>query len=737
MIIRRVEVQNFRKLVSPVVIDGLQPGLTVIVGDNEEGKSTLLRALRSAFFDRHNLTGEYADSFQPYNSTVRPEITVYFDLNGASYALRKAFCQRPEAELRTSTGVLTGPSVEEKLQEILRFSAPGRGASKEEHQGIWGLFWVEQGKAFTPLNQNDRSRATLRTALESEVGEVLGGQRGRRILARIEEQHSKFFTSTGKARGEYGDAIKVCEKLEEELTATETKLRNYEGKVDQLQRDRDHLFKHQQDSSLENAKTGLRKAEEADRELQKLERAMKESQDAVTLAEAEFKLAVANLDKRQREIEAVSSNDNEVKELKAQITAQEVIVEPLAALVDREAEAEQSANQSLESANQHFKGTETALRIAQLEDVIARRKLQLEKARIAKVEADNSKAKAEAIDIDPKKLGKLKKLDRDASNAEAQVAAVATRIEIVLEKGRTATVAGENLLSPSNLLLKERTRIEIPECAQIDIVPGGDIATLRATAKEAYDDLQKALQELRASTVAVAETRLDERNSLLSVAQTQRTIVEAHAPEGLDTLEEELAGDEATLAEQKRLTSLNFSSEVEARNAFEAAQEKCSRAQSIWDASRKELEESRNNLNEANNEFSNLKGQYRIAVNRAEAATQQLEKARLEKSDSTLQDAVVNARQKLEEARTSEIATRLALDRAEPERVRLQLDAARDGIEQIDKAIRNLERSLHDLQIELRALGQFGLGEEKERLEQELAAARNQDAPVPWGETTS
>ena len=68
MIIRRVEVRNFRKLIEPIVIENLPSGLVILVGENEEGKSTLLNAIRSCFFDKHNMSGQRAQSFQPYNS---------------------------------------------------------------------------------------------------------------------------------------------------------------------------------------------------------------------------------------------------------------------------------------------------------------------------------------------------------------------------------------------------------------------------------------------------------------------------------------------------------------------------------------------------------------------------------------------------------------------------------------------------------------------------------------------
>ncbi len=52
--IRRIALSNFRKYRAPFVLDGLTDGLNVIIEPNETGKSTLLEAMRAAFFIRHN-----------------------------------------------------------------------------------------------------------------------------------------------------------------------------------------------------------------------------------------------------------------------------------------------------------------------------------------------------------------------------------------------------------------------------------------------------------------------------------------------------------------------------------------------------------------------------------------------------------------------------------------------------------------------------------------------------------
>ena len=52
LVIRQIAVDGFRKFRTPFAIEGLTDGLNIIIEPNETGKSTLLEALRAAFFVR-------------------------------------------------------------------------------------------------------------------------------------------------------------------------------------------------------------------------------------------------------------------------------------------------------------------------------------------------------------------------------------------------------------------------------------------------------------------------------------------------------------------------------------------------------------------------------------------------------------------------------------------------------------------------------------------------------------
>ena len=81
MRLRRVEIANFRKLRGPVVLDGLDNGLVIVSGENEEGKSTILAAIKAAVFEHHTARGIFRESMAPHSGGV-PEVAVEFDVNG-------------------------------------------------------------------------------------------------------------------------------------------------------------------------------------------------------------------------------------------------------------------------------------------------------------------------------------------------------------------------------------------------------------------------------------------------------------------------------------------------------------------------------------------------------------------------------------------------------------------------------------------------------------------------------
>src|SRR5271167_999539 len=287
MLFRRISVRNFRKLVSPAVIEGLGAGVTIIAGDNEEGKSTLLLAIRTGFFERHNLGGRAAEAMQPFGSTVRPEIGLDFEIDGESYSITKGFVHRPSALLTTPDGKFEGPAAEERLAEILTFRVPLRGESRPDDQGILGLFWLEQGRVLEGVECGELGRSTLRYSLEQEVGDVLGGARGCRLVEQASARRDAWLTATGRPRGELAAAIDAAESATRRVTELEAERQTYDQEIENLARARRELARIDIDKVLEKARNALARADEQAESTEQLRQQDQAAGQAVALAEAQ------------------------------------------------------------------------------------------------------------------------------------------------------------------------------------------------------------------------------------------------------------------------------------------------------------------------------------------------------------------------------------------------------------------------------------------------------------------
>ncbi len=123
MIIQHLRLHPFAGITERAV--PLQPGLNVIVGPNEAGKTTFVKALKSVLFIPTKLGKRQFDSdINPYlplqgGDTIR--VTLKFNCGDCDYELSKSWGKQPQAELRFPGGKLfTDPTeVQEQMGDLL------------------------------------------------------------------------------------------------------------------------------------------------------------------------------------------------------------------------------------------------------------------------------------------------------------------------------------------------------------------------------------------------------------------------------------------------------------------------------------------------------------------------------------------------------------------------------------------------------------------------------------------
>jgi DNA repair exonuclease SbcCD ATPase subunit len=428
VLFRRIAVRNFRKLVSLAVIDGLAQGVTIIAGDNEEGKSTLLLAIRAGLFERHNLGGKAVEAMQPFGSSVRPEITLDFEIEGEDYSITKGFAQRPSALLITPHGRFEGPVADERLAQLLTFRVPPRGESRPDDRGILGLFWLEQAHVVDGLGFGEIGRSTLRSSLEQEVGDVLGGNRGCQLLEMARAKRDSLLTATGRARGELAAAVDAVETATARVATLEGERRSYDQEIDDLAKVRRELTRIDTDKVLEKSQEALASAEEHARAVEKLREQDEAAGLAMALAEAQAENAKERQTQRLALIQTAIDREEALRNAQATVIELEKETERLVRQLEAARATFATVIEARGAAERRVALSQSWARAKTLDDEIADLDRRLIEVDQLALELAAGRDRLTGIKIDKRAFEEIQRHEAAMREARAGLKAIATRV---------------------------------------------------------------------------------------------------------------------------------------------------------------------------------------------------------------------------------------------------------------------------------------------------------------------
>ena len=714
MYLRRVEIRDFRKITHRIV-EGLDDGLNVVVGDNEAGKSTLLAALRAVFFERHTLSGLPVDAMLPYGSVVRPEITVDFDLGSASWRLRKAFKQRPEAEL-TGPGVrLTGTAVEDRLVDLLGFTPPGRGGAKpEEHHGTHGLLWVEQGTRES-LGVG-AGRDTLAGALEREVGQVTGGERGRHLLAAAAERRDRFWTKTDRPRGDLRELGEEIERLEGEHVILRQRQQLTETKIARLAEIAGVLHRHRRDDRLNQAAVAARAARARLAEAEALDGKLLAATNRFREAERECAVAAERCQRRAALAATAASARAEAEAAATRSAEADALARHGEARAQAVDETLRTLRQARGAAEDHSRALDEALRRREAEALVARHKEQVNLAERQEEARRAAVARAGLHGIDKEAIANLARLEKNAEAARAELNAARVQLSFAPAGSQSILVDDVPHASEGPLALGRDTVLDLEGFGRVTIRPGGGTAELLRRAERADRALGDELARAGMASVAEARLALERKTAAQTEAASLASAVAALAPGGLEALRQTLdieamrlsqplspqAADLAPIASPGALDQARNAA-IAARNQVEAAERDAKAAGDVRQAALLEAARTSERL---------------AAAQRARGAiATDLNRARSETDDDLLNARLDSASAAVADAREAELAARTAFEAADAESARLSLERAERAEREIKADIESLDREQRDIRAELRGGGQDGLGERLAEIE--------------------
>lgn len=215
----RLEVQNFRGVRSAALDFG--PGLNVLHGPNELGKSTLVEAIRAALLVPKS---KIAEGFLRWDGATPTQVTLTFEAGSKVWRVRKKFDHAFNAVLEQAGSpsdrfreVANGRAVDDKLRELLRWgiaSPGGKGAPAKPTSYLVVALLGRQGEVQEILDaslvkdQNETGKVSITDAL----GALGTDPRVMEVVERLSSRVETIFTPTGRLK-QTGPIAELKEKV--------------------------------------------------------------------------------------------------------------------------------------------------------------------------------------------------------------------------------------------------------------------------------------------------------------------------------------------------------------------------------------------------------------------------------------------------------------------------------------------------------------------------------------------
>jgi len=530
-----------------VTLDGFTPGLNVVCETNEFGKSTVLKALEMVLFKPFSSADKQVKSLQTAISDMGPTGEITFESDGVEYRFSKTFLKNKGARLqdnKTGEVIAIDRSAEEKLATILR--------ADRYNGGPTGLLWVRQGTSMEGIADDGQ----IASRLEGELGTLIGGDRAREYLARVEAELSQVLTPKGQEK-----KIGPLKSARDAVAAREAELAGAIAKRDQTKSKGAELLtvnadiarklsegtSAQQDIQIKATRAAMIAAQGFAKSLELLDAQSAQAQIMATRAaerQAEHIAAIVTYTQTSARLEAMSGEQaakqtaletclaerDAVRENIAGLDAQ---IEALSELrLRRENQSRQSQRlEALQKDRQHLAAQFEHLKL--LED---------EQAQITQALADIPLVSRDDVEA-------LRRAGNELRQCESELAALSTRLYLDLTAEGQGKVTLKGKAMPSGPIeLSGGTTLELAGIGQIrsDDSRLRESTRARNTAQKNYEAL---LARFKVANPSDASRFADQRQALELDRKRITSDIARLTPQGRAALEDNLAAVETEAAE--------------------------------------------------------------------------------------------------------------------------------------------------------------------------------------------
>jgi DNA repair protein SbcC/Rad50 len=489
------------------------PGLNLVVGPNEAGKSTIFEALSRALFDRHTSRAAELERVRPLGSSLGPEVQLVLRAGDCRYRVVKRFLESPSSQLfveRAGSFELDheGDRADAELRRLLGGEA-ARGAARPDQRGLAQALWYLQRDDSLPARAWSQA---LHEGLAGLMKLSLQTPEQESVLLAIAEEHAETFTRTGRLRkgSELGVLRADRERLTLELSARQEELERTRAHREEL----GGLAARAED-------TALRRGEALER-LERLDRQLERAPEV----EARHRVALEVLGDAERRAAGVRTLRERLRRLERRIAEAEAA---RVAAIEEEQRLRTAARDLRRAAETHARRWEEDLAPklqaarSQIEDLRARLRVeQLEREEsslLAKRERRSQlQAEAAAVEEQLRELAapdsdESERLDALAERARAltqRVRAAAVRVKVELEPATDIEISPELQRDPESgeYLVAGPSRFRIPGVVEVMVrAADASLETWHREASAAEADIRAALERYGVDDLAALAER--------------------------------------------------------------------------------------------------------------------------------------------------------------------------------------------------------------------------------------
>lgn len=524
MIIEALELSNWKVFREPHHFT-FEPGLNLLVGPNESGKSTLLRSLEYLFFVKHKSKARDIDDLQPWETRLPPIGRIVFDAGGQRYCLEKRFLSEAKSVLSRAledefVRIGEGADAEDTLASLLSVASSSR--VKGERELFYRALWYLQKDDAIPDDWGE----SVRLGMSSVVDTVVASPVELKIRKLVEKRFSEVFTPGGA-----GGPEKARPKAKSELVAFENALRDTREHLRSVRDDIASLASLRQEiATLEGDVTAASAAVETT-ELEAAE--LQPELALIPTWTVELDALKARVETARTEAEAVGrdrdtyrSNLESIRPLQKDVegnnvkiaTANAEYAEAQARVDAIDTQLRTGINPRLEAIQSGITGARSLQDCRQAEEDLGRVSRELERLnQLTKSIADLSGTLEAQPDLPADILTSAERHQIGIGTIEAQLAANAPRIRFVPESPQyTLAFEPQPLIEDDQYVLVAPTRITISGVGilHVDGIPT-DIQALPAALAEKKGELTKLLQTYSCATLPELRTYVQSRQQLM------------------------------------------------------------------------------------------------------------------------------------------------------------------------------------------------------------------------------